>query len=305
MGERIAIEMPSLSADGESATLASWLVGVGDPVEAGALIAELETDKATVELEAPAEGVLAEIRIEAGTEDLAPGTVLGFLEVRAPRDEAPGEAPTDDAPAPTPPVQAETPAPVEAAAPEAATVTPLARRLAEQSGLDPDRLVGSGARGRVVEADVRLAARAGSASLASVAPLAPLATEPPAAEAPRTVGVGTAVSRLRIGIDLTRVGDLVERLNAPRTASGDASAPPVEAEDFILKAAALASRDVPWGAGSAGAGPPQRIDLEVVEGRTGAGGRNIRIAGRVVLVRIRNVPDDPRRRPKGVVADRR
>ncbi|MGY8739046.1 MAG: biotin/lipoyl-containing protein, partial [bacterium] len=84
MTDSIPIEMPQLSAGqdedaSEGATLASWLVAVGDLVEQGEVVAELETDKATVELESPVAGRVLELVVAEGTEGVVPGTVLGLL----------------------------------------------------------------------------------------------------------------------------------------------------------------------------------------------------------------------------------
>jgi len=99
------IEMPQLSSDGDSgdaaggggATLASWLVSPGDAVDKGDVIAELETDKATLELEAPASGTIAELLVEAGTEGVAPGTVLGTIEAGDQTADAAGDQIADAA----------------------------------------------------------------------------------------------------------------------------------------------------------------------------------------------------------------
>ena len=77
---RVQIEMPQLSSDDEGVTLATWLVSVGDRVEKGDVIAELETDKATVELESPASGTIVEFTVLEGMEGILSGTLLGMLE---------------------------------------------------------------------------------------------------------------------------------------------------------------------------------------------------------------------------------
>jgi pyruvate dehydrogenase E1 component beta subunit len=78
-GRAVPIEMPRLSSDEGTATLSAWLVAVGDRVDKGSLIAELETDKATVELEAPVEGQIEALVVAAGTEGLKPGALLGRM----------------------------------------------------------------------------------------------------------------------------------------------------------------------------------------------------------------------------------
>ncbi|MFK7897190.1 MAG: dihydrolipoamide acetyltransferase family protein [Myxococcota bacterium] len=177
------IEMPRLSSGGDaeegSAVLASWLVAVGDRVEKGDVIAELETDKATVELEAPASGTITEFSVAAGTEDVVPGTVLGIIDVGdaasaeavddgsvaaepASEKSEPGAAPVSasvSAPAPAPvsasaPVPAAAPAPISETGGAERIATPLARRVAADQGIDLSAIEGTGSRGRIVQADV-------------------------------------------------------------------------------------------------------------------------------------------------------
>ncbi|MGC6452431.1 MAG: pyruvate dehydrogenase complex dihydrolipoamide acetyltransferase [Candidatus Puniceispirillaceae bacterium] len=187
----IDILMPALSPTMETGTLAKWNVAVGDTVRSGDVIAEIETDKATMEVEAVDEGVLAAILVEGGTEGVAVGTAIARLAED-------GESATDVAAAPvvapvgvplaapaTPPAEAAPPAapaaaaPVQAAAPQKAPATggarifasPLARRIAGDSGVDLAALSGSGPHGRILRRDVEAAvgapASAQSASSAS------------------------------------------------------------------------------------------------------------------------------------------
>jgi pyruvate dehydrogenase E2 component (dihydrolipoamide acetyltransferase) len=119
----IAIQMPALSPTMEEGTLTKWLVKVGDQVRSGDIMAEIETDKATMEFEAVDEGVIAEISVPEGTEGVKVGTVIATL---AEEGEDPADAKASGAkeaaatPAPAP-AQSPTPAqaePVEARAPE-------------------------------------------------------------------------------------------------------------------------------------------------------------------------------------------
>ncbi|APE28769.1 pyruvate dehydrogenase complex dihydrolipoamide acetyltransferase [Aurantiacibacter gangjinensis] len=171
----IAIKMPALSPTMEEGTLAKWLVKVGDQVSAGDIMAEIETDKATMEFEAVDEGVIAHIQVDEGTEGVAVGTVIATLaeegedagDVQPMGDGAAAPAaaatpaPVEDAPAPkeaaTPaPSPSPTPAPTPAAAPSGDRIiaSPLARRIAEQKGIDLTGVKGSGPNGRIVKADV-------------------------------------------------------------------------------------------------------------------------------------------------------
>jgi pyruvate dehydrogenase E2 component (dihydrolipoamide acetyltransferase) len=193
----IDILMPALSPTMEEGTLAKWHVKVGDTVKAGDVIAEIETDKATMEVEAVDEGVIEAILVEAGTENVKVNALIAKLtgEGESPAPPPAKAAPAAEAPkaaAPAAPVQAagETAAPAKAA-PAAQTTTqagdrvfasPLARRLASAAGLDLKAIPGSGPHGRVVKADVEAAGKGGVA-----APKAAVASAPAAAAEPRKV----------------------------------------------------------------------------------------------------------------------
>ncbi|MEZ4334898.1 MAG: 2-oxo acid dehydrogenase subunit E2 [Myxococcota bacterium] len=150
--------MPRLSSDEGTATLSSWLVAEGDSVEAGAIIAELETDKATVELEAPVAGRIESLRVTAGTEGLKPGAELGRIvpsasATRSRRTDAERE------PDPTPDAvshDAREAAPADEGADPVgrSPATPLARRVARSKGIDLGRVQGTGLGGRIEKADV-------------------------------------------------------------------------------------------------------------------------------------------------------
>ena len=196
----IDILMPALSPTMEEGTLAKWHVKVGDTVKAGDVIAEIETDKATMEVEAVDEGVIEAILVDAGTENVkvnAPIAKLageGESPAPPPAKAAPAaEAPKVAAPAPAAPVQAagETAAPAKAAPAAAPTgdrvfASPLARRLASAAGLDLKSIAGSGPHGRVVKADVEAAGKGGATAAAPKAAPAAGASAPAAAE-PRKV----------------------------------------------------------------------------------------------------------------------
>ena len=163
----IDIKMPALSPTMEQGTLAKWLVKEGDTVSAGDILAEIETDKATMEFEAVDEGTILSIAIPEGSEDVKVGTVIATLgeegeEAAAPAPKAKekpapketkAEAQSEPAPAPTP-----APASKAAAAPaqkgDRIVASPLARRIAEQKGVDLAAVKGSGPNGRIVKADV-------------------------------------------------------------------------------------------------------------------------------------------------------
>ncbi len=199
------IKMPALSPTMEEGTLARWLVKVGDTVRSGDVMAEIETDKATMEFEAVDEGVITEILIEAGSENVKVGAVIARLTV-----EGEEEAPAPSAPAPVAAKEA-APAPV-ASAPavaEGPAATPTARKLAEQSGIDLSSLSGSGPKGKITKEDVEAAvAKGGGSPVAAPAPAAPAPTPTPAAAASGERVVASPLAK-RIaaekGIDLSQV----------------------------------------------------------------------------------------------------
>jgi len=194
------LKMPALSPTMEEGTLAKWLVKEGDDVKSGDILAEIETDKATMEFEAVDEGKIAKILVPEGTDGVKVGAPIAILAGEgedvsaAPKaDTQPVEAPKAAVPAPkadeTPkaaPAQApvETPpAPAQAAAPPRAEgdrvkASPLARRLAQAQGIDLNALQGSGPNGRIVRADVDAAVGKAPAAAPAQAPAAAAAPAP-------------------------------------------------------------------------------------------------------------------------------
>ena len=136
------IKMPALSPTMEEGTLAKWLVKVGDTVSSGDVMAEIETDKATMEFEAVDEGVIAEILIEAGTEGVKVGAVIARLAVEG---EEAAAAPYAAAPA------------TEVPAADGPAVTPTAKKMAEQAGIDLASITGTGPKGKITKEDVEAA----------------------------------------------------------------------------------------------------------------------------------------------------
>ncbi len=183
----VEILMPALSPTMEEGTLAKWLVKEGDAVKAGQVIAEIETDKATMEFEAVDEGTVGKILVTEGTGGVKVNTPIAvLLEDGETLSDAPKAAPA----AATAPVVAATPvaaAPVTAAAAPVASgarvfASPLARRIAKEKGLDLTKVAGSGPHGRIVRADVEgtspVAAAQGAAPTAAPAPVAAKAAMP-------------------------------------------------------------------------------------------------------------------------------
>ena len=174
----INILMPALSPTMEKGNLARWLKKEGDKVKSGDVLAEIETDKATMEVEAIDEGVLAKIVVAEGTQDVAVNQLIAIIasegeDVKAVA--ASGGAPAKAEVAPTAPAAAAAAAPaaaalVASAAPAAKAngagriaSSPLARRLAKEAGLDLSAISGTGPHGRIVERDVKAAQAGGGA----------------------------------------------------------------------------------------------------------------------------------------------
>ncbi len=197
----IEVLMPALSPTMTEGTLANWLKAEGDEVTSGDVIAEIETDKATMEVEAVDEGILGKILVPAGTEGVAVNTPIavmlgdgedaaaldGYAPGAAPAPAAAAEAPATPAAAPqAAPAAQPTAAPAPGAAPGARVfASPLARRLAKEKGLDLSLIQGSGPHSRIVKADIEAAVAAGTGKAAPAAAPAPAKAEAPAAAAPR------------------------------------------------------------------------------------------------------------------------
>ena len=193
----IELKMPALSPTMEEGTLAKWLVKEGDEVSSGDILAEIETDKATMEFEAVDEGKIAKILVAEGTDGVKVGAPIAILagegeDVKAaasgapkaeakpePKAEAKGEPPKAKQPEAVAPKAEETPkpAPEPKAAParaegERVKASPLARRIAEDKGIDLAGVEGSGPGGRIVKADLEKAPTAPKAAPAA-APVEP------------------------------------------------------------------------------------------------------------------------------------
>jgi pyruvate dehydrogenase E2 component (dihydrolipoamide acetyltransferase) len=202
----VNILMPALSPTMEKGNLARWLKKEGDTVKAGDVIAEIETDKATMEYEAIDDGVLAKIVVPEGTQDVAVNVLIAVLSQEgedpkaaaaaagkgaapaAKRAEPPAKSPGAEPPSPQPsPPRGEgegraQPQPQSTASPRAGSnrlfSSPLARRLAKDAGIDLTRIQGSGPHGRIIARDVE-AAKSGKGLIApAAAPGAPVVAPP-------------------------------------------------------------------------------------------------------------------------------
>ncbi|MEC7514767.1 MAG: pyruvate dehydrogenase complex dihydrolipoamide acetyltransferase [Pseudomonadota bacterium] len=285
-----AILMPALSPTMTEGKLAQWLKAEGDVVAAGDVLAEIETDKATMEVEAVDEGVLAKIVVPGGTEGVAVNAVIAVLadqgEDAAGVDvdalstlpsPAPSAAPSaapastsEPAPAPAPapaPVAAPTPAPIPlptpAPTPAPATrvfASPLARRLAGDAGIDLTAVAGSGPRGRIVKKDVEAVIAAGPVPAAVAPAIAGGPTPAPAGDLPGMPGydaIPHSMMRKTIARRLTESKQTAphfyltvdcridELLDLRKKLNANANDYKLSVNDLIIRAAALALKEVP------------------------------------------------------------
>ena len=285
----IDITMPALSPTMEEGNLAKWLVKEGDSVAPGDVIAEIETDKATMEVEAVDEGTVAKILVPEGTEGVKVNAPIAILAgegedvaaAAAAGGGAPAAAPTAEpaaAPAPAAPAAVAPPPPPAAPQPAAAAngsrifSSPLARRLAANAGLDLAALTGSGPHGRIIRRDVDAAIAAG---IGKAAPAAAAAAPEAAPAAPsddqtlklfeegsyeliphdnmrKTIAKRLVESKqsvphfyLTVDCDLDALLKLRKQLNEAAPVRDDKPAYKLSVNDFVIKAMALALRDVP------------------------------------------------------------
>lgn len=169
----VTILLPALSPTMEEGTVANWLVAEGDTVRIGDLIAEIETDKATMELEAEDDGVIGRILVAAGTEEVPVQTPIAILltegeeaaALEGYEPEVPAQISTPVAPskkpASQPSLRMETPATTMSEGPQKVFASPLARRLSDEHQIPLDHITGSGPKGRIVKRDVEAAIAAG------------------------------------------------------------------------------------------------------------------------------------------------
>jgi 2-oxoglutarate dehydrogenase E2 component (dihydrolipoamide succinyltransferase) len=197
------IVVPALGESVTEATVAKWMKGVGDPIKVDEPLLELETDKVTLEVFAPAAGTLSEIRVDAGS-TVEVGAVLGVI--------GDGAA----APAPKPAATQAPKAPVKEAAKPAAAAEPLApavRKLIEENGLDPKEIAASGKDGRLTKGDVLafLEAR-GKTTITPTSP-APIPAAPPAAPSAPAPAVARPAGAREERVRMTRLRKrIAERL---------------------------------------------------------------------------------------------
>ncbi len=277
----IELKMPALSPTMEEGTLAKWLVKVGDTVKSGDVMAEIETDKATMEFEAVDEGVIASILVAEGTDAVKVGTVIATITAED-EDAQPSPAPAlapplAPPPAPPPAPGLPTPAPTAAAVPAGTSlvvagedkgdrlkISPLARRLAAEQRIDLSTVTGTGPNGRIVKADIdnakpgaavaaSVAARPAAPALAAAPVSAPVSTDIPH-ETIKLSGMRKTIARrlteskqqvphiyLTLDVRLDALLKLRSELNAALASRGVK----VSVNDMLIKALAAALIEVP------------------------------------------------------------
>jgi pyruvate dehydrogenase E2 component (dihydrolipoamide acetyltransferase) len=285
----INILMPALSPTMTEGKLAKWHVKEGDEVAAGDVIAEIETDKATMEVEAVEEGRLGKILVAEGTDAVPVNQAIAVLleegesaddiAAATPQSPKPPAEPAKQA-APQPAAQPAPPQPAAPAAAPAATAeaggrvfaSPLARRMAEQAGLDLGSLNGSGPKGRVVKADIEAAlsgAKAPTAAAAAPATAAPALAAPagpgakqmadllgmayrqePLSSVRKTIARRLTEAKqtiphfyLSIDCEIDALLKVRKELNARAEAQGGSYK--LSVNDFVVRASALALKQVP------------------------------------------------------------
>ncbi len=299
----INITMPALSPTMEEGNLSKWLVKEGDKVKSGDVIAEIETDKATMEVEAVDEGTVAKIVVPAGTEAVKVNALIAILaadgedvsaaasggSAAAPAKAEAAPAKSEALPAPAAPVADKAPAPSTPApvakSGERVFASPLARRIAKDAGIDLSAVSGSGPHGRVVKSDIEKAVAGGTAKAAPAAAATPASAAAPASAAPAVAKGASDEAVLKLfeqgsyeilphdGMRKTIAARLTEssqtvpsyfvsmdceldallKLRAEinkaapvvKTEKGEVPAYKLSVNDFVIKAMALALRDVP------------------------------------------------------------
>ena len=274
------IQMPALSPTMEEGTLAKWLVKEGDKVSSGDLLAEIETDKATMEFEAVDEGTIAKILVAEGSEGVKVGTVIAIIADEgedvsdaakgggdaAPKAEAGPAEKQEEAPAAKKdaPASTSTSAPMQSSG-DRVKASPLARRLADEKGIDLSAVSGSGPNGRIVKADLEGATPTPAAKApAAASTAAPAAAPAPVHAAAQDFGIPHEVIKLNgmrktiarrlteskqqvphiyltVDVRLDRLLKLREELNAGLSGRGIK----LSVNDLLIKALGVALIEVP------------------------------------------------------------
>lgn len=265
----ISILMPALSPTMEEGTLAKWLVKEGDEVKSGDLIAEIETDKATMEFEAVDEGIVGKLLVAEGTEGVAVNQAIAVILLDG-EDASAVDEMSDTAPAP---VAVSKPAETPASAPSSVPISgipqpknaearlfasPLAKRIAKDKGLDLSGLTGSGPHGRIVKTDVEGAPKSAAKVTSSVTPVGSIDArayydvgtydEIPLNKMRKTIARRLTQSKQEIPhyyLSIDCVLDELLKVRKHLNEAGAESGIKLSVNDFVVRAAALALQKVP------------------------------------------------------------
>ncbi len=264
----IPILMPALSPTMEEGTLVKWLVKEGDHVSSGDLIAEIETDKATMELECSDEGKIGKFLVSEGTEGVEVNKTIALILEEGENEDALKDAPAAAAPK-APKVAPQPTVSDSVASADRIKVSPLAKRLAAQAGLDLAAIKGSGPHGRIVKRDIEAASGGAvgfpgaAAATAQVVPFQTMPSSPQESGVPQGSYDEVPMSamrkvvarrmteskqtvphfRLTIDCEIDKLLALQEELNS-RSPAGE-GAFKIGINDFIVRASALALKKIP------------------------------------------------------------
>ena len=255
------LQMPSLSPTMEKGNLAKWCKEVGDEVGPGDILAEVETDKATVDFEMQEEGFVAKLLVEEGAQDIELGALVAILvddeediaafkDYTAEEESKPSAAPVEEAPTPTKsePVAA-TPAPVvtpvKKPSGDRIIASPFARKLAKEGGIDLSKISGTGPNGRIIAIDLDGASPSAAQTLVSSAPASLDYEDLPLTQMRKIIASRLTESKDTIPHYYVTIESEVDELLALRARLNQHSTSKISVNDLIIKATALAAIQVP------------------------------------------------------------
>jgi len=259
-----ALGMPALSPTMETGNIAGWSVEVGQSISAGDVLAEIETDKATVDFEATDDGVVAKILVSAGSQDVPVGTPLIVLvedsdDVDAFKDYEGAVAPSAAAPVPAAPVPVTSAAPASPAAVPAKPkgdrifVSPLAKKMAKEKGINLAAVIGTGPGGRIIKADIVALGDSRPEVATTQAAATPVAvqagvggyTDIPHTQIRKVIAKALTHSKASIPHYYLSMDIKMDTLMSTRAEVNKVSEVKISVNDFVVKAAAAAMKDVP------------------------------------------------------------
>lgn len=265
----VKLQMPSLSPTMEKGNLAKWCKKEGEEVGPGDILAEVETDKATVDFEMQEDGYVAKLLVEEGTQDIQLGELVAILveneeDIAAFKDYTPesdvgASEPAQEAAAPATPEPAQatpTPAPAQTATPTPAApaqtasgervfASPFARKIASEEGVDLNTVQGTGPGGRIVAADLEGASSSPAQAFVSSAPSSIEFEDIPVSQVRKVIASRLSESKDTIPHYYVTVEAEVDRLLELRAQLNNHSESKISVNDMIIKASSLASLKVP------------------------------------------------------------